>query len=230
VKGEFVGGCDIVKELDASGELAKLIGTQAVDVDATQPGKPPTLHLTDTAAAAIKAAAEPGDVLRFEIGPSFRYDLSFGPKQPGDVVVVANGVTIVMDRDTARLADETSIGFVEGEGGGFKITNPNQPASVKQLTAAELKQKIDRGEPVVLIDVRGDAERKIASIAGAKPLEPAMLEALDKGAPIVFHCHHGGRSQAAAERAITMGFKDVSNLKGGIDAWSTSVDPTVKRY
>ncbi len=231
VKGEFVGGCDIVKELSASGELAKLIGTPgAVDPDATDPGKPPTIRLTDEAAAAIKAATEPGDVLRFEIGPSFRYDLSFGPKQPGDVQIVANGVSIVMDRDTARLADDTSIAFVDGEGGGFKITNPNQPASVKQMTPAELKAKLDKGEPLHLFDVRGEAERAIASIKGAKPLEPAAIDALDKNAPLVFHCHHGGRSQAAAERALAMGFKDVSNLKGGIDAWSTTVDPIVNRY
>jgi monothiol glutaredoxin len=231
VKGEFVGGCDIVKEMSANGELAKLIGASApAAAEPAAPPRPPTIRVTDGAAAAIKAAADPGDLLRFEIGPSFRYDLSFGPKQPGDVEVQANGITIVMDVDTARLADDTSIAFIEGEGGGFKITNPNQPASVKQITAAELKAKLERGEPLHLFDVRGDAERAIASIKGAKPLEPAAIEALDKDAPLVFHCHHGARSQAAAERALAMGFKDVSNLKGGIDAWSTTVDPGVKRY
>jgi monothiol glutaredoxin len=229
VKGEFVGGCDIVKELSASGELRKIVG-------APPPAEPkpleklPTIRISDGAAAAIKAAADPGDLLRFEIGTGFRYDLSFGPKQPGDVEIEANGIKVAMDTDSARLADETSISFVDGPGGGFKITNPNQPAEVKQMTVAELKTTLDKGVPIHLFDVRTDAERQIATIVGAKPFEATSLDALDKNATLVFHCHHGGRSQAAAERALAAGFKDVSNLRGGIDAWSQTVDPSVKRY
>jgi monothiol glutaredoxin len=228
VKGEFVGGCDIIKEMNQNGELRQLLGVTAPP--SLGPVKPPTIRLTDGAAAAIRAAAEPGDVLRFEIGPCFRYDLSFGPRQAGDVEVESNGVAIVMDAQTAAIADDTSISFVDGEGGGFKIVNPNQPTQVKQLGPAELKAKLDRGEALELFDVRTDAERAIAVIPGAKPLEPASLDALDKATPLVFHCHHGGRSQAAAERAAALGFKDVSNLRGGIDAWSATVDPAVKRY
>ena len=47
---------------------------------------------------------------------------------------------------------------------------------------------------------------------------------------LVFHCHHGGRSQAAAEHFRSRGFTNVHNMVGGIDAWSREVDPDVPRY
>ncbi|HEY4121612.1 MAG TPA: Grx4 family monothiol glutaredoxin [Byssovorax sp.] len=236
VKGEFVGGCDIVREMSQNGELRALLGdvkapaASAAPAAPAAPAKAPSIQLSDSAAAAVKAALEPGDVLRFEIGPGFKYDLSVGPKQAGDVEVTVNGVVVAMDAQTARLADGTSVSFVEGAGGGFRITNPSQPAAVKQMTVQELAAKLDGGAPLHLFDVRTDGERNIAVIARAVPFTPDALEALPKDAPIVFHCHHGGRSQAAAERALAMGFKDVSNLRGGIDAWSTSVDAKVARY
>ena len=48
--------------------------------------------------------------------------------------------------------------------------------------------------------------------------------------PIAFHCHHGIRSQEAAQQLLREGFRNVYNLKGGIDAWSQSIDPSVPRY
>jgi monothiol glutaredoxin len=56
------------------------------------------------------------------------------------------------------------------------------------------------------------------------------LQALDKTSAVVFHCHHGGRSRAAAERFVAEGFRNVYNLRGGIDAWSLEIDPRVPRY
>jgi monothiol glutaredoxin len=92
----------------------------------------------------------------------------------------------------------------------------------------------DRGEAFELIDVRTAEERAIAQIPGAKAFDEEArkhLEGLDKNeARVVFHCHHGSRSQAAAERYLSMGFKRVYNLRGGIDAWSATVDASVKRY
>ena len=228
VKGQFVGGCDIVKEMNQNGELAKLVGA----AEPPPPAKPPTIRLTDGAAAAIREATEPGsdDVLRFAILPGYRYDLSFGPREKGDVVVKASGVEIAMDRATAAIADDTSISFVDGPNGGFKIANPNAPTQVQQISPAELKAMMDKGEAFELFDVRTDAERAIATIPGAKPFSPAAVEALPKETTLVFHCHHGGRSQAAAERFAAQGFKKVYNVRGGIDAWSATVDPAVKRY
>jgi len=92
---------------------------------------------------------------------------------------------------------------------------------------------LETGEIVELFDVRPEVERKCASIAKARALDSegvARLEALAKTTPIVFHCHHGIRSRAAAEEAIRVGFTRVYNLEGGIAAWSEDVDPTVPRY
>ena len=127
-------------------------------------------------------------MLRFEIGPCFKYDLALGAKQPRATSrSPPNGVVVVRWTSRRRaLADGTSVSFVEGAGGGFKITNPNQPASVKQMTVQELKAKLDGGAPLHLFDVRTQTRRsaEIAIIAGAIPFTPDALEALPKDTPI----------------------------------------------
>ena len=83
------------------------------------------------------------------------------------------------------------------------------------------------------MDVRTPEERATASIPRAVLLtgeERTRLESLPKDTKLVFHCHHGSRSQMAAEHFASLGFKDVSNVVGGIDAWSQKVDPNVPRY
>ncbi|AUX46205.1 glutaredoxin [Sorangium cellulosum] len=229
VRGEFVGGCDIVKELHATGELVKTLGV------VQEAAKVPSLRVSQAAAAAFAAARESdADFVHIEIDPSYSYGLYFGPRQAGDVEVQAGGLVFLLDRTSARRADGLSIDFVEGpSGGGFKLESPNEPPKVKQLSPAALKEMLDRGEAVELFDVRTVQERAIAAIDRARHLDAEgqrYLEGLDKDTRLVFHCHHGGRSQAAAEHYLAKGFKDVYNLQGGIDAWSHSVDPTVPRY
>jgi monothiol glutaredoxin len=92
---------------------------------------------------------------------------------------------------------------------------------------------LDAGGPLMIFDVRTDAERALASIDGAVALDDdgqRRLEATDRSARVVFMCHHGVRSRVAAEAALRKGFTDVWNLEGGIDAWSTEVDSAVARY
>ncbi len=232
VKGTFVGGCDIVREMHATGELAKLLGAPAAT--ASVPAKAPALTLTPAAAKAFKDAADGGsDVLRLEITPEFQYELFFGPKQDSDLVTESSGIAIHVDPKSATRADGMTIDFVDQGGGGFKIDNPNEPPRVKSLTAPELKSLMDKGTALVLVDVRTDGERAIAKIAGARPLDAegeAHVRSLDKGAMLVFQCHHGMRSRNAAELFLREGFRNVWNLEGGIEAWSASVDPSVPRY
>ena len=104
---------------------------------------------------------------------------------------------------------------------------------IQQLSAAELKAMIDSGTPFELVDVRTEWEREIASIAGSRLLDQAYhdhLLTLDRATPLVFQCHHGIRSQSAAEYCQGLGFEHLFNLRGGIDAWSQLVDPSVPRY
>jgi len=109
----------------------------------------------------------------------------------------------------------------------------NNPSRIRQITAPELKSLLDSGTPLELWDVRTDEERRIAKIEGARHLDQAgvdHIEGLDRGTLLVFHCHHGMRSQAAAEHFLAKGFTNLCNLAGGIEAWSASVDASVARY
>jgi monothiol glutaredoxin len=230
VNGEFVGGCDIVREMHANGELAKVLGVQP-----PAPPPPPKVSITAAAAKAFTDAAEPGpDKLRLEIDSAFRVDLFFGPPKAGDIEVTAGGIAMLIDPASARRADGVSIDYVDGpDGAGFQIENPNAPARPKPLTSSELKVMMDEKKPFHLFDVRSEKERATAKIEGSILLDDegkAALEKLPKDATIVFHCHHGIRSQSAAEHYAQQGWSKTFNLTGGIDAWSRLVDTSVPRY
>ena len=112
------------------------------------------------------------------------------------------------------------------------MATPEVP-SVRQLSAPELQALLSSGTAIELVDVRTEAERTIAAIGGARLLDRAYHDELlgcDRDTPIVFQCHHGIRSQHAAEYFRREGFRNLYNLRGGIDAWSRLVDPSVPRY
>ena len=113
-------------------------------------------------------------------------------------------------------------------------TDPNRrPDHIQQLTAPELKAMIDSGARFEFVDVRTPHERELACIEGTRLLDQPYLDhllTLDRDTPIVFQCHHGMRSQSAAEYRLGHGFRNLYNLSGGIDAWSRAVDPSVPRY
>lgn len=106
-------------------------------------------------------------------------------------------------------------------------------AAVIQISPAELK-KMQVGNAVThLLDVRTKEEWKVARLAGSKLFSELSVEELENFHPqdcLVFHCHHGGRSQRAAEEFVKRGFQHVYNLQGGIDAWSLEIDPSIPRY
>jgi rhodanese-related sulfurtransferase len=108
-----------------------------------------------------------------------------------------------------------------------------EPPPIRQLSAPDLKALLEGGTALELVDVRTHEERALASIEGARLLDRTYHDALllrDRDTPIVFQCHHGVRSQGAAEYFRRQGFRNLSNLEGGIDAWSLLVDPSVPRY
>src|SRR5690349_11580890 len=230
VDGEFVGGCDIVREMDGNGDLVKALG------DLARAAETPTVTITDAAAEVFRKAladAEAGEHLRLEIDRGFVHDLALSRKMDGDVVVEANGITILLDRGSSRKAGGVVIDYVRGPEEGFKIDNPNAPPTVKWVMPAEAKEMVARDPSVKFVDVRTEGEREQAKIDGTLLLSrdnmPELL-ALPKDTPIIFHCHHGQRSQQAALHFLEQGFTRVYNLVGGIDAWSKEVDPDVPRY
>src|SRR5881396_2664426 len=105
---------------------------------------------------------------------------------------------------------------------------------IQEMSVQELKRKTDAREAFELIDVREPFEYEIARIDGAKliPLGEIAERAdeLQREQLMVIHCHSGGRSAEAVRLLQQRGFTNVYNLKGGIDAWSDEVDPSVPKY
>jgi molybdopterin/thiamine biosynthesis adenylyltransferase/rhodanese-related sulfurtransferase len=104
---------------------------------------------------------------------------------------------------------------------------------IPQITPKELKQRLDAGENIFVLDVREPHEYQIVNIgAPLIPLGelPNRINELDPNREIVVHCKSGGRSQKAAEFLQKSGFKNVANLAGGITAWATDVDPKLPKY
>ena len=195
----------------------------------------PTIRLTDSARQAfLDAVAEAdGAALRLAISERFEHELSVGSRTAEDVEADA-GVPILLDPQSASRADGLMIDFVKGpDRAGFLIENPNAPPAVRPLSATQLKQMMDAGLRFELIDVRTEQERAIAHIEGSRLLDQQLhdqLMGMSRDTPIVFQCHHGIRSQAAAEYFRNAGFMTLFNLTDGIDAWSRDVDPSVPRY
>ena len=105
---------------------------------------------------------------------------------------------------------------------------------VPTITATELKTKLDHKDKFILVDVREQYEYDICNISGSKliPLGelPARLSELDSADEIVLHCKVGGRSAKALKILQDAGFRKLSNLQGGILAWSEKIDPSIPRY
>lgn len=231
VKGEFVGGADIVREMQATGELDRLLGADA------RPVATPTITVTSAAAEAFREAlADAGadEVIRLEISPGFEHGLSIEAARPGDLAVdVGHGLRFAVARLSAGRADGLRFDFVVQRGeAGFKIENPNAPATVQAIVPAELQARLQAGK-VHLYDVRTPGEREIARIEPSVLLDEAArteILGLPRDTPLVFYCHHGVRSHAAADHFLQQGFKNVASLTGGIEAWSNEVDRSVPRY
>ena len=116
---------------------------------------------------------------------------------------------------------------------GIRSEAAQVTSEVPEISPEELKQKIDRGDNVFILDVREPHEYEICNIGGYLiPLGklPERLSELNPAAEIVAHCKAGTRSARAVQTLREAGFQKVSSLRGGIVAWSEKVDPTIPRY
>jgi len=104
---------------------------------------------------------------------------------------------------------------------------------VPEISAHELKERLDKGDDIFILDVREPHEYQICNIKGHLiPLGelPRRVHELDSAREIVAHCKSGKRSAQAVDFLRQAGFRKVYNLHGGILSWSTEVDPSVPRY
>ncbi len=126
VKGEFVGGCDIIQELFATGELHEKLGIE-LDLSVR-----PTIHVSDATAEllqqAVASAGNDGRELHLAIDANFEATLAMAPRGANEIEIDANGVVLVLDPLSAQRAEGVTIEAVaSARGTGFKIENPNAP-------------------------------------------------------------------------------------------------------
>jgi molybdopterin/thiamine biosynthesis adenylyltransferase/rhodanese-related sulfurtransferase/molybdopterin converting factor small subunit len=112
---------------------------------------------------------------------------------------------------------------------------PQQQTTMEEITATELKQRLDKGDDIQIIDVREPHEYEIGQIPNSKliPLGQVLnrMNEIDPERETVVHCKMGGRSAKAIEALQRSGFPGhLINLKGGILGWSNDVDPSVPKY
>ena len=103
-----------------------------------------------------------------------------------------------------------------------------------EITPKELKALLDRKDVLVLVDVREPWENQLCSIQPSTLIPLGQLghrsEELDKSKLTIMYCHSGNRSMVATRQLLSLGFKNVKNLAGGIDLWAEEVDPGMQRY
>jgi adenylyltransferase/sulfurtransferase len=107
--------------------------------------------------------------------------------------------------------------------------------TMEEITATDMKQRLDKGDDIQIIDVREPHEYEIAKIPNSKliPLGQVLnrMNEIDPDRETIVHCKMGGRSAKAIEALQRSGFQGhLINLKGGITAWSNEVDPSVPKY
>jgi monothiol glutaredoxin len=229
IGGQLVGGSDIVAQMANSGELHAALGLPPPD------RTPPDIAITPAALDMLRTAlvqAGEGHALRVEVDPRFNTRLQLAPVDDSAIAISIDSVRVQFDPASARRADGLSIDWVDdARGRGLVIENPNAPAAVRPLSPLEAASKLAAGA-ITLVDVRPPEERAFASIKAALATldqGSAALEALPKDTPLAFLCHHGNRSGQAAEHFRQLGFTELYNVEGGIEAWA-AMDPSIPRY
>jgi len=107
---------------------------------------------------------------------------------------------------------------------------------VPEISVAELKARLDRGDRIAIIDVREPAEWQIANLEeyGARLIPMSQLvdriEEIDPGEEIVLQCRSGNRSGQVLKYLQSRGYARVWNLEGGILAWSDQIYPSKRKY
>lgn len=227
VKGELVGGADIIGQMASSGELHDLLGVPQPD------RTPPEITVTDAAVKAIREhLPDPAEaVLHLAIDGRNQAEFRLAPAGANDIVSEANGLAIHFDPGSANRARGVVIDWVETvAGAGLSLSYPGAN-KVATMTVEELEARLNRGD-ITLVDVRPAADRARAPMPSATAYEKAReeLAALPKETALAFLCHHGNSSRAVADQFAAHGFTAVFNVEGGIEAWSTRIDSSVPRY
>jgi monothiol glutaredoxin len=229
IKGELIGGSDIIAEMYNKGELHEALELPAPERVV------PSISISAEAAQAIKAGMEDDPDLKLHLSIDGRWQAQFqlAPLSGGEIRAQAAGIDIYLDLLSAKRADGMQIEWAESlQGAGLSVKLPKAPSSVRALSVEALKQRLDAGS-IQVIDVRPEHDRARAPFVPAEAFDAASrarLESLPKQQPLAFLCHIGRSSMQVAEHFRQLGFSEVYNVEGGIEAWSTRIDASVPRY
>ena len=106
--------------------------------------------------------------------------------------------------------------------------------SIVQLTPQQVQDGLQKQPAPLLLDVREEDEVRLCALPGSlhipMNLLPLRHNELPDDVPIIVYCHHGIRSLNVARYLAHVGFENVANLQGGIDAWACQIDPSLPRY
>jgi len=216
VDGELVGGCDIVMEMFNAGELHDLFGLEPPD------RTPPEIEISERAASKIREflAAYPGQHLHFQVGSDWDAQFNLGPKSGTEIESTAAGLTVLMDLASAQRARGAKIDWVETvQGEGLKLDLPGAPPPVRQISPAELRQRLEADQRLVVVDTRNELDRQNKPLPFARALDADLMAELkdaDRETPLVVLCNKGLSSQEVAEHYRKQGFTEVYNLSGGV--------------
>ena len=229
IGGELVGGSDIILQMAGSGELHGALGLPAPD------RTPPQITITPAAAAMLKQAiADAGDgyALRIDIDNGYNARLQLAQHDDAAIASEAAGIRAQFDLASAQRARGMTIDWADdARGKGLVIDNPNAPRKVGALTPAQAAERVQAGT-LTIVDVRPADERTMAEAPIAhRSFDEGVeaFEALPKDTPLAFLCRSGGRSAQAAEHFRALGFKELYNIEGGINAWAL-LDPDLRAY
>lgn len=218
IRGEFVGGCDIITEMYNAGELHEMLGLEVPD------RTPPEITITERAAIEIRGFLDqyPGQYLHFSVTPDWEARFEIGPRGGHEIATEAAGMTVLMDLATAQKAKGATIDWVDTmQGSGLKLDLPGAPPAVKSITPDELQARLNQGEDIWVVDTRPEPDRQAKPVAFAKPLDADMMARLkeaDSQQPVVFMCHVGITSLKIAEHYRKQGMTQLFNLEGGVEA------------
>jgi rhodanese-related sulfurtransferase len=114
---------------------------------------------------------------------------------------------------------------------GFLALVDEAKKRIKECSVADVKARLDRGEPFAFVDVREDNEFAVLRARGARHIGRGVLERdvetliPDHGAPVVLYCGGGFRSALAADNMQKMGYTNVLSMDGGMRAWREAEYP-----
>jgi len=219
IKGELVGGNDIVTEMYNTGELQTMLGLSQPKREAAK------ITISDKAKENITNGIDNigSSVLMLSIDGQFNTRFSIEEPKGYEIVSEIDDIKIYMDIGTAKRANGIEIDWVEDlQGAGLVIKNPNEPKAVNQITKEELSEGIKKGLYNHVYDIRTEQQYLQESIPDSKRLDKLNMkeiEKLDKDTPLVFVCSVGNTSQGACDFYRKKGYTNVNNLVGGVASW-----------